>query len=261
MCIRDRFYEAYGQTESAGASFATLTEDAMATSVGGPLVNTEFKLIDIPEMNYLSSDKDEQGRPTPRGEICLRGPGVIQGYYKDDEKTKEAIDNEGWLHTGDIGVILPNGALRIIDRKKNIFKLQHGEYVAPEKIENVYATSPLVGESFVHGDSLQAYLVGVIFPNEKALVKLAQDNGIEGDFNTLCQNPKVAQLVAKELEKHGRKNKLVGFENIKQVYLSPVALSALGLMTPSFKLKRHDAKKHFIKEIENLYKLPLEGSK
>jgi len=99
-----------------------MSEDQFAGHVGGPTINTEFRLMDIPDMNYTAADKDEEGKPTPRGEICFRGPGIMAGYYKNEAKTNEAIIN-GWLHSGDVGKIMPNGSVKIIDRKKNLFKL------------------------------------------------------------------------------------------------------------------------------------------
>jgi len=83
-------------------------------------------LADIPEMRYTSQDKDIQGRSTPRGEICVRGPQVFGGYYKREDLTKDAIGTDGWLRTGDVGEITPELGFKIIDRKKNIFKLQQG---------------------------------------------------------------------------------------------------------------------------------------
>ena len=105
-------------------------------------------------MGYNSDDKDENGNPTPRGEICVRGPGIMKEYYKDDKKTNEIIIG-GWLHTGDVGELLPNGGMKIIDRRKNIFKLSMGTYFAPEKIEQALLRSEVIKEIFIHGDSLE----------------------------------------------------------------------------------------------------------
>ena len=90
--------------------------------------------------------------------------------------TDETIDSEGWNHTGDIACILPTrGEIKIIDRKKNIFKLSQGEYIAPEKLEGIYGLSPFIGQSFVYGDSTTAHLVGIIVPEEPYVMKWAKE--------------------------------------------------------------------------------------
>lgn len=120
--------EGYGQTE--GAAIATIGhyEDISTVGhVGGPSGCVEIRLVDVGEMGYFSTDTSHRGKPCRgRGEICIRGPNVFKGYYKDEEKTREAIDDEGWLHSGDIGLWTPEGCIQIIDRKKNIFKLAQG---------------------------------------------------------------------------------------------------------------------------------------
>lgn len=109
--------EAYGQTESCGASFGTKIYDNTAGHVGAPGCGVEFKLEDLPEMKYTRNS------PNPSGEICIRGPAIFKGYFKNKTLTDETVDKDGWLHTGDVGCLMEKNKLKIIDRVKNIFKL------------------------------------------------------------------------------------------------------------------------------------------
>lgn len=138
VCFCCDIMEGYGMTESGAASFTTFYGDPQTGIVGGPLANVKVKLRDIPEMNYLHSNDP------PKGEICMKGSSVMPGYFKNEEKTKETLTEDGWLYTGDVGMVLPNGALRVVDRAKNIFKLSQGEYIAPEKLENIYVQSTFI---------------------------------------------------------------------------------------------------------------------
>lgn len=139
--------------------------------------HNELKLVDVPEMDYTSEDIID-GVKQPRGEICCRGNNTFVGYFKASDKTKEAKDEDGWVHTGDIGQILPNGALRIIDRKKNIFKLCQGEYIAAEKLENIFGKLDVLAQVFIYGDSLQSFLVAVFVPDKPNVLKWAKNNGM-----------------------------------------------------------------------------------
>uniref|UniRef100_A0A804RGP5 4-coumarate--CoA ligase n=1 Tax=Zea mays TaxID=4577 RepID=A0A804RGP5_MAIZE len=132
------FIQGYGLTETLGPSTVCYIDDmALVGSAGVPATYTEIRLEEVPEMGY-----NPLGVPS-RGEICIRGKSLFAGYYKSPELTNEAIV-DGWFHTGDIGEMTPDGILKVIDRKKNIFKLSQGEYVAVEYLEKVYGFPPLV---------------------------------------------------------------------------------------------------------------------
>lgn len=137
VCFCCTFLEGYGMTETSAGSVTMLPSDVTFGHVGGPVANVKIRLRDIPEMGYSHEGTDGS---LPRGEICFWGPSIMPGYYKNPEKTAECLSN-GWLASGDVGEVRPNGSIKIIDRAKNIFKLSQGEYIAPEKLENVYVQS------------------------------------------------------------------------------------------------------------------------
>ncbi|KAJ8768327.1 hypothetical protein K2173_021480 [Erythroxylum novogranatense] len=251
ICFGCRVVEGYGMTETSCVISAMDEGDNLIGHVGSPNPACEVKLVDVPEMSYTSEDQ-----PCPRGEICVRGPIIFQGYHKDESQTREVIDEDGWLHTGDIGLWLPGGRLKIIDRKKNIFKLAHGEYIAPEKIENVYAKCKYVAQIFVYGDSLNSSLVAVVSVDQDVLKAWAASEGIKYEnLEQLCSDPRASAAVLADMEAVGREAQLRGFEYVKAVTLvcEPFTLEN-GLLTPTFKIKRPQAKAYFGEAISNMYK-------
>ncbi|KAF7249369.1 Long-chain-fatty-acid--CoA ligase 6 [Varanus komodoensis] len=239
-------YEGYGQTEcTAGCTFTT-PGDWTSGHVGAPLPCNLIKLVDVQELNYFSSKGE--------GEICVKGPNVFKGYLKDEERTAEALDKDGWLHTGDVGKWLPNGTLKIIDRKKHIFKLAQGEYIAPEKIENIYIRSEPVSQIYVHGDSLQAFLVGIVVPDTEVMPGWAKKKGFDGTFAELCKNVELKKAIMEDMVQLGKESGLHSFEQVKGIYIHSEMFSVQnGLLTPTLKAKRPELREYFKKQIEELY--------
>ncbi|XP_040030505.1 long-chain-fatty-acid--CoA ligase 1 isoform X2 [Gasterosteus aculeatus] len=242
-----QFYEGYGQTECTAGCTMTMPGEWEAGHVGAPLPCNSLKLVDVSEMNYLAVNGE--------GEVCVKGPNVFQGYLKDPEKTAEALDADGWLHTGDIGKWLPNGTLRIVDRKKHIFKLAQGEYIAPEKIENIYTRCDAVAQVFVHGDSLQAYLVAVVVPDPDFLSSWTKRTlGLEGSYQDLCGRAEVKAAIFEDMVRLGKEGGLKSFEQVRSIYVNTELFSVEnGLLTPTLKAKRNEMRQHFRGQIEDLY--------
>ena len=222
--------EGYGQTECTAAMTMTfMTDNNTSGHVGGPLPCVRVRLEDVPDMKYLKGDKEHLGEAVlGRGEVCIKGSGVFSGYYKMPGLTVDAIDEEGWLHTGDIGAWTTSGSLMIVDRKKDLFKLSQGEYVSPERVENALATRNIIAQAFVWGVGTKDYPVAVIVPDPSVVVSLG-----------LKTVDEIKAAVMKEVAEAAIAQGLAGFEIVKDVVISPVPfLVENEQLTPTMKLRR-----------------------
>lgn len=237
--------EGYGMTENAACCTTCWPNDPSAGgTVGGPVPSAEVKLVDVPSLGYRVTDQ-----PFPRGELLMRGGARFLGYYKDAEKTAEALDPEsegGWLRTGDIATLDGQGRFRIVDRVKNIMKLAQGEYVALEHVENAYAAVPLVAQLFVYGDGLQSYLVGVVVPDPVQLAELVHRvlrtrvSAEDGEaLERYAREPRIVDAVLTEMDKERNVRKLKGFERIKRIHVTLDAFTVENdCLTPTLKVRR-----------------------
>jgi long-chain acyl-CoA synthetase len=197
--------EGYGATETCGAASLTLPGETSVGHIGPPLLCALYKLADVPEMDLVASRDN-------KGEVLVAGTNVFNGYFKDEEKTKAALTEDGWFRTGDIGSYDENGCIKIVDRVKNIFKLQQGEYIAPEKIENLFVKSKYVSQVFIYGSSYKSNLVGIVVPEESVLFEWAQANNVSKDLKSLCRNETLKKLILDDLIATGKASELKGFE-------------------------------------------------
>lgn len=255
VCLNCPVVQGYGLTETVGGMNCSVPFKSVSGTCGGPLPGVEVKLADLPEMGYLSTDK-----PHPRGEVCIRGPIVFKGYYRNQEATAEAFDSDGFFKTGDVGQWLDDGCLQIIDRAKNLFKLSQGEYVSPEALEQEYTKAKLVLQIFVYGNSLRDFLVAVIVPDKEPTLAWGDKNNMK-DFETIVATNEFKKEVLGQLEEKRERYHFKKYEKIQDVIFEVSDLNELGqgfhvdnnLLTPSFKLKRPQLKAKYGERLDALY--------
>jgi len=225
--------EGYGMTETTGAVIANRPEAYQFGSVGKPIDGTEMRIA-----------KD--------GEIQIKGLMVFKEYYRNPEATKEVLSDDGWISTGDIGEISPDGFLRITDRKKELIVTSGGKNIAPQKIENLLKGSRFVSNGMVYGDK-QKYLVALVTLNEQEARGWAKDQGINGiSTDEFVRQDKVRGLIEQEIKSVNAQ--LASYESIKrfQILAQDFTVEA-GELTPSLKLKRKVLVQKYRETIDELY--------
>ncbi|MEU3950878.1 AMP-dependent synthetase/ligase [Streptomyces achromogenes] len=226
--------EGYGLTETSAASFVNPGEAYRTGTVGKPLPGTEVRIADD-------------------GEILLRGPGIMQGYHQQPEKTAEVLESDGWFHTGDIGELSPDGYLRITDRKKDLIKTSGGKYVAPAEVEGQFkAVCPYVSNILVHGAD-RNYCTALIALDEPAILQWAKENGLEGrSYAEVVAAPQTVEMVDGYVRQLNAG--LQRWQTIKKFRLLPRDLDVEhGEITPSLKLKRPVVERTYKDLIDEMY--------
>ncbi|KAL7752811.1 long-chain fatty acid-CoA ligase [Sorochytrium milnesiophthora] len=243
--------QGYGLTETCGpaALFVPGTGPMALGNVGAPLASSEFKLVNAPDTPYSISTTP------PQGEIWIRGTSVTSGYFKQPQLTAEVFTNDGWFQTGDIGRLNADGSLSVIDRKKNLVKLSHGEYVAVEKLESIYAGARLVQRVCVYADPTRSCCVAIVVPQFAPLDAEAVQLGITShDLRAMCLDPRMERVVLKELQTLGKQAGLCAAEIVKAVVLTDDEWTVdNGLLTAAQKLKRRDIQEKYKKAIDAAY--------
>ncbi|KAG4147664.1 hypothetical protein ERO13_D05G237200v2 [Gossypium hirsutum] len=254
ICFGTPIGQGYGLTETcAGGTFSEV-DDTSVGRVGAPLPCSFIKLVDWPKGGYLTSNS-----PMPRGEILIGGPNVTLGYFKNEEKTKESyrVDERGvrWFCTGDLGQFHSDGCLEIIDRKKDIVKLQHGEYVSLGKVETALSICPYVDNIMLHADPFHSFCVALVVASQQMVEDWASKQGITFTyFADLCEKEETIKEVHSSLAQTAKKSRLEKFEIPAKIKLisSPWTPES-GLVTAALKIKREAIRRAFSEDLAKLY--------
>lgn len=227
--------EGYGLTESSAASFVNRPTKYAFGSVGMPMPGTQVKLA--PEDN----------------EILMKSPGIMQGYHNLPDATAEALTEDHWLRTGDIGEVDENGFLRITDRKKDLIKTSGGKYIAPQHIEGkLKASCPFLSQVIVHGDK-RNFVTALVTLDEEATMKWAKDKGMNGkSYSEVVQDPEIKAMLTPYFEEVNKS--LAKYETVKQFQILPKDLTIeAGELTPSLKVKRKVVEKNYAPLLDKMY--------
>ncbi|WP_340103769.1 AMP-dependent synthetase/ligase [Rhodohalobacter sp. 8-1] len=223
--------QGYGLTETSPVITVQTPGEMRIGSSGKPLRNVQVEIADDQE-------------------ILTKGPHVMKGYYKNEEKTKEVFTDDGWFKTGDIGKIDEDGFLFITDRKKSMFKLSTGKYVAPQNVENVISNSGFIDQIVVLGYQ-RKFCSALIIPSYDNVIKRLKRDGYTPD-EPFSEDEKVRELIQKEVDKANKE--LSPWEKVKKFVLleEPLSIDS-GELTPTMKVKRSVVKENYEEEIESMY--------
>ncbi|KAM5343649.1 hypothetical protein ACJ41O_012186 [Fusarium nematophilum] len=237
----------YGLTETCACGALGCPLEYSPQSIGPVAGSIEIKLVSVPEFGYSTDSK------VPQGEVWAKGASVMTGYYNDQEETDKALTPDGWFKTGDVGEFDCDGHLRIIDRIKNLIKLQGGEYIALERLESVYRGAQTVVNVMVHADPAHSRPIAVIMPDVKALARIAQDLGV--DEHIMYSDNRVRDAVLDGLQATGKRAGLSAMELVAGVVITePEWSPQSGLVTATQKLNRRVICEAFRKDIDRVLK-------
>jgi long-chain acyl-CoA synthetase len=224
--------EAWGMTELSGAVTMGIKGELRYGSVGKEGPGVEVKIADD-------------------GEICVRGDVVMSGYWNQPDATAETIDDDGWLHTGDVGHFDDDGYLFITDRIKELIVTAGGKNVAPQPLENTLKTDEFIAQAMVIGDQ-RNFISALIVPQAEVLESWAEENGIDGDLPALCGNPRVIEHFKKIVD--AKMSSFSRYESVRKFTLLPEEFSQeKGELTPTLKLKRRVLLTRYADIIEAIY--------
>ncbi len=225
--------EGYGLTESSPVISVTRVDDNEIGTIGSPLFNVEVKLAED-------------------GELLARGPNIMKGYWKDQIATEEAIDENGWLYTGDIAVKSERNHYKITDRKKHILVSSGGKNIAPQPIESLLVQSAYVEQCVLIGDRRE-YCTALITPDFDELKKLADNFEIKYNSNTeLISNEKIIKTIKRDIDR--LQKDLAKYERVRKFSLLSEQFSVEnGSLTPKLSIKRHIVERKFADLIDSMY--------